>query len=397
VSISSTSSPMRMSLLSVAALSLALVAGAQTPATAPADTAAAPASAAQAPAPAPDPKPWRVGPMDVSGFLDGYYSYNSNDPSEDNNGKINDLYNFNDKTNQWALNGAKLTLNHDPAPIGARVDLVYGRINKLVNASNQLEFVEQAYFSVKPPKAKGFELDLGKFVTSAGAEVIESKDNWNYSRSILFAWAIPYYHFGLRSSMPVSKTETIGVQLVNGWNNIVNDVGGPTVGVTSSYVKPKYTWNADFYTGPANYTEQHGYRNLFDTTVLLTPNSKFNAYINYDIGANSDSIHNGIGDNKTNLWQGVAFAAHQQISSKFAGTGRIEVFNDRDGYSTGVAQTVKEFTATGEYHWPLGLIARAEYRHDWSDQPYFHKNADSMVDSQNTFTIGLIAIFAPKR
>jgi opacity protein-like surface antigen len=181
-----------MSLLSGTVLSLALVAGAQAPATAPADSAAAPAAAAaQAPAAAPDPKPWRVGPMDVSGFLDGYYSYNSNDPSEDNNGKINDLYNFNDKTNQWALNGAKLTLSHDPAPIGARVDLVYGRINKLVNAPNQLEFVEQAYLSIKPPKAKGFELDLGKWVTSAGAEVIESKDNWNYSRSILFAWAMP--------------------------------------------------------------------------------------------------------------------------------------------------------------------------------------------------------------
>ena len=92
--------------------------------------------------------------MDVSGLLDGYYGYNYNDPSEANNGKVNDLYNFNDKTNQWALNAAKLTLNHDPAPIGARVDLFYGRINKLVNASNQLEFMEQAYISVKPPKRK---------------------------------------------------------------------------------------------------------------------------------------------------------------------------------------------------------------------------------------------------
>jgi hypothetical protein len=28
-------------------------------------------------------------------------------------------------------------------------------------------------------------MDFGKFVTSAGAEVIEAKDNWNYSRSLL--------------------------------------------------------------------------------------------------------------------------------------------------------------------------------------------------------------------
>ncbi len=73
---------------------------------------------------------------------------------------------------------------------------------------------------MKPPKAKGFEMDFGKFVTSAGAEVIEAMTNWNYSRSLLFVNAIPYWHFGARTSMPVSKTDTVGFQLVNGWNNV---------------------------------------------------------------------------------------------------------------------------------------------------------------------------------
>jgi len=34
----------------------------------------------------------------------------------------------------------------------------------------------------------------------AGAEVIESNANWNYSRSLLFSWAIPYYHMGFRAT-----------------------------------------------------------------------------------------------------------------------------------------------------------------------------------------------------
>jgi hypothetical protein len=379
-----------------AALGFAVAAGAQAPAPPAPAPVPAPAAAA-APADAPVPKPWRVGPMDVSGFLDGYYSYNANDPTEAANGKTNDLYNFNDKTNQWNLSAAKLTLNHDPGKLGAHVDLLYGRTNKLVNTSSQLDFVEQAYISTKPPKAKGFELDLGKWVTSAGAEVIESKDNWNYSRSLLFAWAIPYYHFGVRTSMPVSKTETVGVQVVNGWNNITKSTGGVTVGLTSALVEPKYTWNVNIYTGPANTDAQHGYRNLFDTTILMTPNSKFNAYINYDFGMNKDSISNGVGDNVTNKWQGVAGAVHEQITPKIAAAERLEIFGDMNGYATGTTQTVKEFTATGEYHWPLGLLARAEYRHDWSDAQTFHKGSEGMVDSQSTFTVGLVAIFAPKR
>ena len=47
-----------------------------------------------------------------------------------------------------------------------------------------------AYVTLKPKQWKGVQIDVGKFVTSAGAEVIESNANWNYSRSLLFAWAI---------------------------------------------------------------------------------------------------------------------------------------------------------------------------------------------------------------
>jgi hypothetical protein len=345
------------------------------------------------------PKPWRIGPMDVSGFLDGYYSYNNNGPSTAANGKTNDLYNFDDKTNQFNLSAAKLTLNHDPGMLGAHIDLFYGRTSHIINTPGQLEFVEQAYLSTKPPTAKGFEMDLGKFVTSAGAEVIESKDNWNYSRSLLFAWAIPYYHFGLRTSMPVTKTETLGVQLVNGWNNVTNSTGGVTTGLTSALVKTKYTFNANVYTGPENIGVQNGYRNLLDLTLLLTPNSKFNAYINGDYGQHNNHTSSALGTNgATYKWGGIAFAARQQLTATMAAAGRIEFFKDADGYSTGVAQNAKEFTGTYEYKvpWSGGLLGRLEYRHDWSDQPYFHKGNTDMIDHQDTVTLGLVAIFTPK-
>ena len=279
--------------------------------------------------------------MDISGLIDGYYSFNYNRPSSLANGQANDLYNFNDKTDQFNLAEARLTLNHDPDPVGAHVDLFYGRANTLVNGGShdQGDYIEQAFMSLKPPKAKGLELDFGKFVTSAGAEVIESKDNWNYSRSILFAWAIPYFHFGLRSSMPVSKTDTFGVQVVNGWNNVTANNGGVTIGVTNALVKPKYTWNANYYGGPSNANTQSGYRNLFDTTLLLTPNAKFNAYINYDYGQNRDASLAKGGDGALNHWQGVAFAARQQMTGTQALAGRYEYFRDPQGYSTGAAQT----------------------------------------------------------
>lgn len=386
------------------ALAFAVTAAAQAP--------AAPAPAAPAPAPAPAAAPaapvWSVGPMDISGFIDGYYSANFNTPASAFNGQVNDYYNFNDKTDQFNLSAAKLTLNHDPDPIGAHIDFLYGRTNTLVNAptanntsSDQLNYIEQAFLSVKPPKAKGFELDFGKFVTSAGAEVIEAKDNWSYSRSLLFSYAIPYYHFGARTSIPVSKTETIGVQVVNGWNTVSKSNGGATVGLTSAYVKPKYTWNVNYYGGPENASTVHGMRNLADTTLLLTPNAKFNAYINYDYGQNRDAItgsgESATGDNNLNHWQGIAFAAHESVGKFSALTGRYEYFKDYQGYMTGTAQNLQEFTATYEYKMVEGFLARFEYRYDWSDKDTFHKNTSQMVDNQSTLTAGFIAFFGPKR
>jgi len=233
-------------------------------------------------------------------------------------------------------------------------------------------------------------------MTSAGAEVIESKDNWNYSRSILFAWAIPYYHFGIRTSMPVSKTETIGVQVVNGWNNISKTNGGATIAVTSSYVKPKATLNLDWYGGPENPTTTTGYRNLFDGTFLLTPSSKFNAYVNYDYGQNRDALV-AQGDKNLNHWQGVAIAAKSQFTGSSALAFRYEHFRDPQGFETVTAQKLNEETVTYEYKAAAGFLTRFEYRHDSSNVNFFHKNSATLVKDQNTVSVGFIAFFGPKR
>ena len=351
--------------------------------------------------------------MDLSGFIDGYYSFNFNRPNAtDSYDQINQLYNFNDNTDQFELSAAKLTLNHDPDPIGAHVDFIYGRTNTLINAApsnatsaDQIPYIEQAFLSLKPPKAKGFELDFGKFVTSAGAEVIEAKDNWNYSRSLLFVNAIPYWHFGARTSMPVSKTETIGFQLFNGWNNVSKANGGVSGAFTSAFVKPKFTWDLNYLAGPENYASTSGIRNLIDTTLLITPPGKVNAYINFDYGLNQDSVVTAdsgdgpytYGDKLLHDWWGTAGAVHIQANGKNAIALRGEYFTDPDGFQTGTNQQLVEGTFTYEYKWIEGLLMRVEYRCDVSDKNYFHKLANQSTDQQQTVTVAFIAFFGPKR
>ena len=62
---------------------------------------------AATPAPAPT---WSIGPIDFSGTLDGYYSWNTEHPAS----KTNELYNFDTPTNTFSLNMAKLAMSHCP-------------------------------------------------------------------------------------------------------------------------------------------------------------------------------------------------------------------------------------------------------------------------------------------
>ena len=359
------------------------------------------------PAPEPTPPTWSVGPIDFTGLVDGYYSFNFNHPSS----QLNQLYNFDVKANQFSLNMAKLTLAHTPDPVGFQVDLGFGRAFEIIHANEPstapsfLRNIEQAYLSLKPAKAKGFEVDFGQFVTSAGAEVIETNSNWNYSRSLLFAFAIPYYHFGIRTSFPVGKYFTGGVQLVNGWNNVEDNNSGKTVGLTGTFTTKKFAWSNNYYGGPENPNTNTGWRHLFDTNLLLTPNSKVNAYINFDYGQNTlpTGVLTVTGRN-TGKWYGVAGALHIQPNSKWGVTPRLEWFKDRDGFSTGLPQDLKEVTLTGEYKMIEGLLARLEYRRDWSNQPFFQRGSTvngitgfGTSKNQDTLSLGVLAFFGPKR
>ncbi len=375
----------------------------------PATPAAAPSAQNAAPAATPEvsPQTWSIGPIDFSGLVDGYFDFNANHPAS----MTNQLYNFDTKANQFSLNMAKLSMSHTADPVGFQVDFGFGRAFDIIHASEPndapgiLRNIEQAYVSLKPAALKGFEIDLGQFVTSAGAEVIETNSNWNYSRSLLFAWAIPYYHFGIRTSFPIGKHFTGGVQLVNGWNDTEDNNSGKTLGLTESLTYTKFAWSNTYYGGPENPGTNTGWRQLIDSVLLLTPSTKFNAYLNYDYGQNTSPLtvlgtegSPGITTETTDDWYGIAGALHFQPTSKWSFTPRIEWFKDSEGFSTGKAQDLKEITLTGEYKMLAGFLARLEYRHDWSNQPFFDRGINAASSkSEDTVALGFVGFFGPKR
>ena len=370
------------------------VAAAQPPSTnteqAPAQTPAAQIPAAQAPAPPPPKSVLTQGGIDFSFMFDGYVDGSFNHP----NSGFNQLRNFDFRADTAHVNMGMITMDRAPAPVGFHLDVGFGEtfdaIHSTDRAPEAFKYFKQAYVSFKPKSWHGVEIDAGEFVTSAGAEVIETNQNWNYSRSLLFAWAIPYYHFGVRASVPIGPHFTGGVQVVQGWNNIYDNNSGKTVGINGAYAWKRVTWSHNYYVGPEKTHTNTGLRQLYDTTVLVNANDKFSYYVNFDYGRDKN-----IGQGAAQ-WAGIASAARYALTKKFAVAGRLEWFDDPDGFSTGTAQRVKEATFTGEYKMSSWLMSRLEFRDDLSNQPYFQKNAGT-AKSQPTILLGVVAFVGPKK
>jgi Putative beta-barrel porin-2, OmpL-like. bbp2 len=186
---------------------------------------------------------------------------------------------------------------------------------------------------------------------------------------------------------------TLGFQVVNGWNNLRDNNSGKTIGATSAIDLGFGTWYLNYYAGPEAAGTNTGWHHLIDTTLSVSPTDKLSAYLNYDY----DQDRSG---GPLAVWQGFASALHYQANDRWGFTGRGEWFQDRNGFSTGTPQIISEVTFTGEYKMAEGLLTRAEYRHDWSNQAFFERGllgANVFSKKQDTFTVGIVAFFGPMR
>jgi hypothetical protein len=340
--------------------------------------------------------------IEFSGFVDTYYTYNFNKPQKPcltvgGVAVFNCLYNFNVAHNSFSLSMAEVSLAKTPTADsrgGFRVDLDYGPTQAMVNAAEPggqsiYQNIGQAYLSFLAPAGTGLQIDIGKFVTWNGNEVIKTKDNWNYSRGLLFAWAIPYYHEGVRAAYNINDKVSVTGYVVNGWNNGVDNNTGKTVGATIALKpSPALVLTENYTGGPEQNNDNADWRHLSDTIATYTVNKQVSLAGNYDYGQDHLS-------GAKVKWQGVAGYLKYQANDWFALSPRVEYFDDPEGFTTGIAQKAKEGTVTAEFKHKDGVVMRLEYRHDWSDITYFVKNA-GVSSKQDTFTIGVIYAFTTK-
>ena len=354
--------------------------------------------------------------------MDAYYGYNSNQPIS----RTTALRNFDINSSQFGLNMIELVADKSPDPaashVGYHVALGFGQAMNLVNSTetpsphapgtpvgavpstitNFDQYLKEGYLEYLV--GKKLQINVGKFVTPAGAEVIESKDNWNYSRGLLFSWAIPYFHFGMNAKYTFNSKFSLTGYLVNGWNDSVDNNSGKTTGFSAAWTpNAKWSLTENYLVGPEQFNDNADFRNLTDTVLAYTPNAKLSLMANYDYG--HDHVPNFVttGYNSTVWWSGIAGYIKYAPNDKWYLATRGEWFNDHNGFETGTAQQLGEWTLTAQRMLASKIMARLEYRRDMSDHNVFpYRNSDlgsplspfGPVGSQNTITLGMIYAFS---
>jgi hypothetical protein len=267
----------------------------------------------------------------------------------------------------------------------------------------------QFYLQYQTPNGK-FTLTAGKMETLVGYEVLEGWNDAQFSRSILFGYAEPGTHTGVRLAMAATPHITVSLGGNNGWDDIVGMAGVMrSLESQIAYTNGNLSAGASFLWGPEYAAFGTGSGLQFNVNpngtlaqpastcstaacasfpvigptgirTLLDATASYKLFPTLTLGANFDS------GSQTNtspfitptvgaIWNGLAgYAAYTFDNGKFGLSGRYEFFSDPQGYRTGTLVPNlrwNEFTTTGLINLSPNVAVRGEYRMDYTNSPVF--------------------------
>jgi hypothetical protein len=364
---------------------------------------------------------WRSTTLNLG--LDTYYGYNFNNPV----GRVNALRAFDVLSHEFSLSQASVILEYAPDVAagrrwGARLDLQFGQATDTLqgNPSNEprpdiYRNIFQAYGTYVVPIGRGINVDFGKWASPLGIEGNYTKDQINYSRSYWFNF-LPFYHMGVRASIPLNNRFSVNYWIVNGTNQVeaTNGFKDELFGFTAKPVN-SITWTVNYYIGQehpdrtptANCGPIPAQPGLCFTAVNPAPNGKthiFDSYATWNatskltLAFEADYFIQRVWRNAapgessapSHVDGGAAYAQYQ-VTPKIALATRAEYMSDRGGLFSGLTQSLKENTVTFDYRLADGFLMRYEWRRDFSNQPSFLSDRQGVLSKeQNTATVGLI-------
>ena len=336
----------------------------------------------------------------MDGYIDAAYSHLSG-AGVFTSGVANRV--FDTERNSFLLHQAAIGIGKQPKEgFGGYVNATLGRDADII-----------APFDANPGATQKFDLTqaygqyasgpltiiAGKYVTAAGAEVIKSPSNVNYSRSILFGYAIPFTHTGVRATYAASDTFSVFGGVNNGWDALRDTNVNKTLelGVSATPIKNLTLAAVDYVgterVGGLTLAGPEGRRNIFDVVASYALTDALSFTLNYDNGSQRNASSATPNGADTAKWTGLAGYVTYQFSPLWHVAVRAETFDDKDGYRTGVTQKWREATLTVAYLPAKSVELRGEVRGDRSDNSSFVMTDGSTGKSQKSVALQMLYKF----
>lgn len=334
--------------------------------------------------------------IQANAFASFGYISNLNQPQNE----VIGLRYFDNRANTFSVDIAELVLQKAVAnrgDAGFRLDLTAGTFAGLEQSAGlrigESADLQQAFVSYIAPLGTGLRFDVGKFVTHMGYELIEGYDGYNdnYSRSLLFNYAIPLTHTGLKASYAFTPRVSLTAMVVNGWDVAVDNNKSKSIGAQLA-IKPTdpVAFYVNYIGGPENSDDNSSLRHVVDLIGTVTVNPMLSLGVNADFGRESGTSIVTPGDNAT--WNGFAGYAKISTAGPFSLGLRAETFQDNGGTRLGIGKArVNEFTITPAFKFGSNFVIRAEGRYDSADVATFEDDAGLPKKGQGT--VGLNAIW----
>lgn len=343
-----------------------------------------------------------------SGALDLHYTYNFNNPAPvtapsdasptppagNNRYRVFDIYH-----EDIALSLAELTVQKEVGNLKFFVALDFGHTPEIMSPHDQVSRnVGQAYLTYQTKAHPEFSLSAGKMLTHMGWEVAKTKENWNYSRSFLFGYAIPFWHVGVAGHYdPLPELKT-ALFLYNENSGLYETNRGKSVGAQIRYVPFNdgefiYNFLSGTESGEAGATHL---RTLHEWIATLRTGPAWQWAADFVFGQLSGARSDG----RTAQW--AAWSAAAKWTHGFLSLSpRYEIFTDRSGASVDVAtadkpalpQILQSATLTLGADCGDGLELRLEARQDHSSASAFTSGSSGTSSSQTTLGLGLLYDF----
>lgn len=232
----------------------------------------------------------------------------------------------------------------------------------------------------------------GLYNSQVGIEFNDSTLNTNFSRSLLAAFAEPGFMVGVRSLYTVNPNWKLSAGVCSGWSTMrfathypsleygVNYTATPQLAFMLQGLSGQQHLLTYIATGPVSRRDMWELTGTYKMTTALTLQAGYDygiqrkALLPFDIGQA--------------VWQGVSAYVNYQYNDQWQSSVRGEIYNDGNGYTTGVRQNLRELTLTLGYQPIKSILIRAETRHDISNvSSFINASGNGTSNNQQSYAL----------